>query len=229
MSKLAYISGVRAAELCPVQLGEVHWENGQWGRFLVHGKGAGGSGPRDREAFLFQEGRELLWWYVEEVRGEFPDDPSDPRAPLFPSERLAKSLAGMDGLLAPPVVPDTFRRALKMASREHLRGPVSELFPHLLRHVVSAWFPCGDWLQRGWWLEEVLCAQTCSASIGSDHDSERRLRQSWLREVVVSRQVADVDTRQPVGQATLSSVPASSALRCVRRHGTISFVNEQRR
>nr|WP_189866952.1 site-specific integrase [Streptomyces poonensis] len=137
MSKVAYISGVRAAELRPVQLGDVHWENGQWGRFLVHGKGAGGSGPRDREAFLFAEGRELLWWYVEEVRGEFADDPSDPRAPLFPSERLAKSLAGIEGLPAPPVVPDTFRRALKMASREHLRGPVSVLFPHLLRHACA--------------------------------------------------------------------------------------------
>jgi hypothetical protein len=53
MSKLTYISGVRAAEICGVQLGDVHWENGQWGRFLVHGKGAGGSGPRDREAYLF--------------------------------------------------------------------------------------------------------------------------------------------------------------------------------
>ena len=52
--KLTYISGVRAAELCVVRMGDVHWENGQWGRFLVHGKGANGSGPREREAFLFQ-------------------------------------------------------------------------------------------------------------------------------------------------------------------------------
>lgn len=137
MSKITYLSGVRAAELCAVQLGDVHWENGKWGRFLVHGKGAGGSGARDREAFLFEEGRALLWWYIEEVRGEFPDDPCDPRAPLFPSERLAKSLAGMEGLLAPPVGPDMFRRALKIASHEHLRGPVSELFPHLLRHACA--------------------------------------------------------------------------------------------
>jgi integrase len=137
MSKLTYISGVRASELCGVQLGDVHWENGQWGRFLVHGKGAGGSGPRDREAFLFQEGRQLLWWWVEEIRGEFTDDPTDPRAALFPSERLPKSLAGMDFPIAPAVVPDTFRRALKISSREHLKGPVTELFPHLLRHACA--------------------------------------------------------------------------------------------
>ncbi|MFF0795100.1 site-specific integrase, partial [Streptomyces spiralis] len=29
MSKLTYISGIRAAELCAVQIGDVHWENGQ--------------------------------------------------------------------------------------------------------------------------------------------------------------------------------------------------------
>jgi integrase len=40
MTKIAYLSGVRAAELCGVRITDVHWENGQWGRFLVRGKGA---------------------------------------------------------------------------------------------------------------------------------------------------------------------------------------------
>ncbi|WP_433616883.1 hypothetical protein ACQP2P_16125 [Dactylosporangium sp. CA-139114] len=88
MAKIAYLSGVRAAELCAVRIGDVHWELGQWGRFVVRGKGARGSGPRERMAFLFAEGRELLWWYVEQIRGEFRDDPEDMLAPLWPSERL---------------------------------------------------------------------------------------------------------------------------------------------
>jgi hypothetical protein len=67
---------------------DVHWEAGQRGRFLVQGKGANGSGTRMREAFLFAEGRELLWWYVEEIRGLFGDDALDPNAPLWPTERL---------------------------------------------------------------------------------------------------------------------------------------------
>ena len=46
MGKITYISGVRAAELCGVRIGDLHWESGQWGRFLVNGKGARGSGPR---------------------------------------------------------------------------------------------------------------------------------------------------------------------------------------
>ncbi|MER5355736.1 site-specific integrase [Kitasatospora sp. NPDC002551] len=137
MSKLTYISGVRASELCGVCMGHVHWENGQWGRFLVRGKGARGSGPREREAFLFQEGRELLWWYIEEVRGEFGDDPADPLAPLFPSERLPRAMADLNLPVAPAVGPDTFRRALKAASRLHLKGPVTEIFPHLLRHACA--------------------------------------------------------------------------------------------
>lgn len=44
MSKLTYLSGVRAAELCDVRIGDVHWESGQWGRFLVNGKAPGAPG-----------------------------------------------------------------------------------------------------------------------------------------------------------------------------------------
>ncbi|WP_084719055.1 tyrosine-type recombinase/integrase [Streptacidiphilus carbonis] len=137
MSKIAYLSGVRASELCGVRMGDVHWENGQWGRFLVRGKGANGSGPREREAYLFAEGRALLWWYVEEIRGEFRDDAGDPHAPLFPSERLPRAIEALNLPIAPQMCPDTFRRALKDASREHLRGSVTLLFPHLLRHACA--------------------------------------------------------------------------------------------
>jgi integrase len=137
MAKIAYLSGVRASELCSVGMGDVHWERGQWGRFVVAGKGARGSGPRDREAFLFEEGRELLWWYVEQVRGEFADDPDDPGAPLWSSERLPKSVAALNLAVAPPILPETFRRTLKAASRRYLTGPVHELYPHLLRHACA--------------------------------------------------------------------------------------------
>jgi integrase/recombinase XerC len=138
MAKLAYISGVRAAELCGVQIGDVHWESGQWGRFLVNGKGAGGSGPRQREAYLFEEGRALLWWYFEEVRGDFCDDPDDPTAPLFPSERIPKAVAALNvALPGLRLDPSTFRSALKKAGHRFLTGPVTNLHPHLLRHACA--------------------------------------------------------------------------------------------
>jgi integrase len=137
MARLTYISAVRAAELCGVRLGDIHWELGQWGRFVVQGKGARGSGPRQRQAYLFEQGRALLWWYVEEVRGEFPDDSSDPGAPLFPSERLPKPVAALNLPIAPAVGPDAFRRALREASKLYLPGPVTHVFPHLLRHACA--------------------------------------------------------------------------------------------
>ena len=50
MAKIAYITGVRATQLCGMRIKDLHWESGQFGRFLVRGKGARGSGPRLREA-----------------------------------------------------------------------------------------------------------------------------------------------------------------------------------
>ncbi|AJT65454.3 hypothetical protein T261_3790 [Streptomyces lydicus] len=137
MTKIAYLSGVRAAELCGVCIGDVHWEHGQWGRFLVHGKAARGSGPRQREAYLFQEGRDLLWWYVEEIRGEFGDDADHPRAPLWPSERKPKAVAALNLPIAPAIIPSTFRKHLHDAAAAYLAGPVTDLHPHLLRHACA--------------------------------------------------------------------------------------------
>ena len=138
MGKLTYVSGVRAAELCGVRIGDLHWESGQWGRFVVRGKGANGSGPRPREAYMFEEGRALLWWYVEEVRGEFCDEPADPDAPLFPSERIPAAVSALNvpgpGIA---VTPSTFRRTLKSAGHRFLTGPVRDLHPHLLRHAAA--------------------------------------------------------------------------------------------
>lgn len=138
MAKIAYISGVRAAELCDVRVGDVHWDHGQWGRFVVHGKGARGSGPRMREAYLFDEGRALLWWYVEEVLGLLADDPDDPLTPLWPSERIAAAAAALNvPVPRPAVIPETFRAMLLHHSGLYLTGQVHRLFPHLLRHACA--------------------------------------------------------------------------------------------
>jgi integrase/recombinase XerC len=138
MGKIAYISAVRASELCGVRIGDVHWEAGQWGRFLVNGKGARGSGPRPREAYLFAEGRDLLWWWIEECRGGFTDDPGHPEAPLFPSERIPPAVSALN-LVMPgiAVTPSTFRRALAVAGDQFLSGPVRHLYSHLLRHAAA--------------------------------------------------------------------------------------------
>ncbi|MCP3013005.1 site-specific integrase [Nocardiopsis dassonvillei] len=137
MAKTVYISGVRAAELCGVKLRDLHWESGQFGRFLVMGKGARRSGPRPREAFMFREGRELLWWYMEEIRGRFSDDPEHPEAPLWPSERLPSGVVALNLAIAPAVTPSTFRKALRRAWSKYASGPVQNVHPHLLRHACA--------------------------------------------------------------------------------------------
>ncbi len=87
---------------------------------------------------MFEEGRALLWWWIEDVRGAFCDDPGDPNAPLFPSERIPAAVSALNvptpGIA---VTPSTFRRALKAAGQRFLSGPVQELHPHLLRHAAA--------------------------------------------------------------------------------------------
>jgi site-specific recombinase XerD len=67
----------------------------------------------------------LIWW-VTEVRGQFTDDWELPGAALFPSERGG------------PIGGDTFARALGQVAAAHLRGPVTKLTPHVLRHACAS-------------------------------------------------------------------------------------------
>ncbi|WP_405810239.1 MULTISPECIES: hypothetical protein [unclassified Streptomyces] len=85
MAKVAYLSGVRAAELCATKITDVHWEAGQRGRFLVNGKGARGSGPRQREAYLCE-----CWKHD---TGRYPTGPCGRcrrELPLSAPERLCR-------------------------------------------------------------------------------------------------------------------------------------------
>lgn len=183
MAKIAYISGVRAKELCAVRIGDVYWESGQWGRFIVTGKGARGSGPRERQAFLFPEGRELLWWYIEEVRGEFSDDPADASAPLWPSERLPTAVSSLNLTVAPAITPEAFRKTLKRYSRKYLTGPVTELYPHLLRHACATHnYQSGMPL---WDVQKLLGHEWPSTTVGylasASADPEKAILQSTQR------------------------------------------------
>lgn len=127
MARLAGEVGLRAAELCALSLDDLHFEHGPLGKVHVRmGKGARGSGPRQRLVPMLGDARPLLAWWVTDVRGEFGDDFDAPRAPLFPSERGG------------PTNAEAFRVALISAAGEHLRGPVRTLTPHVLRHAAAS-------------------------------------------------------------------------------------------
>lgn len=127
MARLAGEVGLRAAELCALALDDLHFEHGPLGKVHVRmGKGARGSGPRQRLVPMLGDTRPLLVWWVAEVRGGFGDDFDAPRAPLFPSERGGATDA------------EAFRVALVAAAAAHLRGPVRTLTPHVLRHAAAS-------------------------------------------------------------------------------------------
>ncbi|MFF4429701.1 hypothetical protein ACFYZ4_11095 [Streptomyces sp. NPDC001513] len=136
MSKVAYVSGARATELCLVRLGDLFWDQGQWGRFLVQGNGARGSGPRERMAFMFAEGRELLWWYVEEVRGLFPDVAEIVEARAQGDVDDAHGAATL--LLASIELLDRYESALKThGTRHEAEGALHTAPPPLTRTARS--------------------------------------------------------------------------------------------
>jgi site-specific recombinase XerD len=127
MARLAAETGLRLAELCGLRLEDQHFGHGPVGKIHVRlGKGSRGSGPRERMVPMLGDARPLLIWWVTEVRGQFRDDWELPRAVLFPSERGG------------PVGGDTFARALAEAAGAHLRGPVTKLTPHVLRHACAS-------------------------------------------------------------------------------------------
>lgn len=127
MARLVGEVGLRAAELCGLSLDDCHFDHGPLGKIHVGlGKGAKGSGPRQRLVPMLGQARPLLVWWVSEVRGEFDDDWERPGAPLLPSERGG------------PVMTEAFRVAIKAAAGVWLPGPVRELTPHVLRHACAS-------------------------------------------------------------------------------------------
>jgi site-specific recombinase XerD len=127
MARLAAEVGLRLRELCALRLDDVHFDHGPLGKLHVRmGKGARGSGPKERLVPMLGDARALLVWWVREVRGEFADDWQLPRSALFPSERGG------------PIAGDSFAVALGQAASRHLRGPVTRLSPHVLRHACAS-------------------------------------------------------------------------------------------
>ena len=80
--------GLRVNEVCKLDLADVKWDLGRFGKLHIrHGKGARGSGPRERMVPLINNAGQALRWFVEDGWGHFGDDHTRPGVPLLPSER----------------------------------------------------------------------------------------------------------------------------------------------
>jgi integrase len=80
--------GLRVNEACSLDLDDIKWGLGRFGKLHVRpGKGARGSGPRERMVPLINDAGRTLRWFIEDVGGHFDSDHIRSGAPLFPSER----------------------------------------------------------------------------------------------------------------------------------------------
>lgn len=125
--------GLRVNEVCKLDVSDVKWQLGRFGKLHVrHGKGARGSGPRERMVPLINNAGATLRWFLEDVWAHFGDDHTRPGVPLLPSERR-----NTDGTAA-RVGDETLRSALAGAARKYVPDWSDVVTPHVLRHFCAS-------------------------------------------------------------------------------------------
>ncbi|MEW2267731.1 tyrosine-type recombinase/integrase [Streptomyces sp. NPDC047868] len=126
--------GLRINESVQLRVGDWYPRAGVCGMLHVRcGKGARGSGPRQRLVPAIDGVDRLLAWWVGQVRGQFGDDLDGGRAVLLPSRCHS---AGGGGLRAACAV--TLRQGLARAVGCWLPGWSGRLTPHPLRHFCAS-------------------------------------------------------------------------------------------
>ncbi|MFI5541537.1 tyrosine-type recombinase/integrase [Nocardia sp. NPDC051900] len=133
VSRLSADVGLRINEARMLDLDDVRWELGRFGKLDVrHGKGSNRKGPKQRLVPLINGADSALTWFIEDVWAQFDADHTLPGAPLFPSERRREDGAGArwDTSVA--------RRALGAAVDRHLPSWSGRLSPHVLRHYCAS-------------------------------------------------------------------------------------------
>lgn len=172
-SKLIADVGLRVNETRCLDLADIKWELGRFGKTHVRcGKGSGGSGPRERMVPLINGAGRTLRWFVEDVWGHFGDDHTRLGAPLFPSER--KNRDGSCGRVG----DDQLRAALAAAARQHLPDWQARLTPHVLRHFcASQLYAAGMDLIA---IQEVLGHAWVAATMGYIHVHRTHVEDAWL-------------------------------------------------
>lgn len=136
-TRLMSLLGLRVNEVRLLDLADVRWELGRFGKLHVRfGKASRGSGPRERVVPLINGADRVLRWYVEDVWGLLDEDHTRPGAALFPSERRCA-----DGT-ASRISCDGLRLGLAAAVARHLPRWSDRLTPHVLRHYCASELYC---------------------------------------------------------------------------------------
>ena len=172
-AKLMADVGLRSNECRRLDLDDVKWDLGPLGKLHVRfGKGARGSGPKERMVPLLNGAGRTLRWFIEDVWGQFDRDHTRPGAPLFPSERSGADQSSRR------VGYEVLRAGLAAAAAEHLPAWAGRLTPHVLRHYcASQMYLSGVDLIS---IQEMLGHAWVTTTMGYVHVHRSRIEQAWL-------------------------------------------------
>ncbi|MFI5868425.1 tyrosine-type recombinase/integrase [Streptomyces sp. NPDC051546] len=116
-----YHAGLRSEEASLLDHPDVHCSRGPFGKLHVRfGKGAHTSGPRPRWVPMLDHLDLVLRWFLDDVRGKFPDSPA-----LFADESGGHLHQG------------TVRNRLRYLMELEGRPAVDRLSPHALRRACA--------------------------------------------------------------------------------------------
>ncbi|MFK4299879.1 integrase [Arthrobacter sp. GAS37] len=133
VARLAADVGLRINEARMLDLNDVRWELGRFGKLNVrHGKGSRRKGPKPRLVPLINGADRSLRWFIEDVLGLFVTAPTAHETALFPSERKNADGSCMRA------TADVYRRSLAEAADRHLPAWSGKLTPHVLRHFCAS-------------------------------------------------------------------------------------------
>jgi site-specific recombinase XerD len=172
-AKLMATVGLRVNEARQLDLADVKWELGPFGKLHIrHGKGARGSGPRERMVPLINHADRPLRWFIQDVWGQFDQDHTRYGAPLLPSER--KTTDGTCGRVG----YDALRSGLAAAAAEHLPAWAGRLTPHVLRHYcASQLYLSGVDLIS---IQELLGHAWIATTMRYVHVHRTRIEEAWI-------------------------------------------------
>ncbi|NUT07681.1 MAG: tyrosine-type recombinase/integrase [Hamadaea sp.] len=127
--------GLRIHESCMLDIRDWRRDLGEYGHLHVRfGKGSRGRGFKTRLVPAIDSVRELLDWWLVDVRHQFGDDHLHPEAPLLPSERHADPDTGLCRRVGDQPLRDGLNRAVGL----WLPSWAGRLTPHVLRHYCAS-------------------------------------------------------------------------------------------